>query len=514
MKLAHILFSVVMAVIDPLTSLFRAAMRATAGVSPALPRLIHFAQHPFQRRGYGRTVAGGGSIRRILALAFSRPVLTAAVIVALVFGTAALGHETAGMLMAGAAGQTVDLQAIKNTLDQQNRLFEEFKNANDERLKQIEKNGTADAALVTKVEQLNASITELQAQIREVENAAARPTLGRDGKPVRPEVKAHAEAFDRFVRKGIDDGLADLEIKAAHSVGTAADGGYALPEEIDRNIASLLQDISPIRSLANVVQVGTSDWKKLFNLHGTSSGWVGETAARPATNTSQLAEVAPPMGEIYANPAATQRSLDDLFFNVEQFMQDEAVEEFAKQEGTAFVNGDGTNKPKGFLTYTTAATSDKAGRAFGTIQHIATGVAGDLGATPYDQLIDMIQALKAGHRRNASWVMNALTLGRLRKVKDTTNNYIWQPAVAAGQPSTLLGYGVTEAEDMPDIAANALVAAFAHWKAAYTVVDRVGIRTLRDPYTNKPYVHFYMTKRVGGSLMDSQAIKLLKVAAA
>lgn len=512
MKFVNFLFAVLVMAVDPLVAVFRAAMRATSVGAPPIARLIKFAQHPFVKRGHGKVLAGSRGIRSFFA-AFSRPVLTAAVIVMLVCAAALHGDPGGALLLAGLGGNTVDVSALKGLIETQGRQFEEFKASNDEKLKQIEAKGSADAALVTKVEQLNNAITETQAKLREIETVAARPNFS-NGKEVRPEIAAHRKAFDVFARKGVEAGLEEIEIKAAHSVGTPADGGFALPEEIDRNIHAQLVDVSPIRGIANVVQVGTSDYKKLVNIHGTASGWVGETDARTATATSQLAEVTPTMGEIYAFPQATQKSLDDLFFNVEQFMTDEGTLQFAKEEGAAFVNGNAATKPKGFLTYTTAATSDKAGRAFGTIQHIATGAAAVLGATPYDQLIDMVQALKAGHRSRAGWVLNALTLGAFRKIKDTTNNYIWQPSVAAGQPSTLLGYAVTEAEDMPDIAANALVAAFADWKAAYTIVDRVGIRTLRDPFTNKPYVGFYMTKRVGGAVIDTAAIKLLKVATA
>jgi HK97 family phage major capsid protein len=258
--------------------------------------------------------------------------------------------------------------------------------------------------------------------------------------------------------------------------------------------------------------VSTSDYKKLVNVRGTASGWVDEDDARTATASSSMAQVTPFMGEIYANPQATQQMLDDVFFNAEQFIIDECATEFAAKEGAAFVVGDGTKKPKGFCAYTTAATADSS-RAFGTLEHVATGVAGDWAASnKADILITLVHKLKAGLRANARWVTNKGLLAEIRTFKDAEGNYLWRPGLEAGQPSTLLGYGITEAEDMPAKAASALSLAFGDFRRGYTIVDRIGTRILRDPYTNKPYVGFYVTKRVGGMVVDSQAIKFVKFA--
>lgn len=403
---------------------------------------------------------------------------------------------------------------IQNALTALNRAFEEFKAKNDERLKQIETKGHADAALVTEVENLNNAMTELQGQVREIQTAAARPRLSRDGQEIDAQAAAYADAWNLFARTG-EETPELVRAQNAMSTGSDADGGYAVPEELDRNILSLMQDVSPFRRLANVITVGSPNYRKLVNVHGAASGWVGETDPRSATNTAQLAQLTPFWGEIYANPQITQTTLDDVFFDVERWHADEVSSEFAQQEGAAFTSGDGTNKPKGFLAYTTAATRDSA-RAFGTLQYIPTGVAAAIGDDTHaaaDVLIDVIHNTKAGLRSGAIWLMNSLTVGAYRKVKDGDGNYIWQPSVQAGQPNMLLGYPVEESEDMPDIAADALPVAYGNFKRGYTIVDRVGIRVLRDPYTNKPYVGFYTTKRVGGFVADSQAIKLVKVAA-
>lgn len=374
--------------------------------------------------------------------------------------------------------------------------------------------GRSDAERKEILDKANAALVAAEAAKAAAELAATkagRSALGTegDGDPAKAE---HKKAFINFVRKGVEAGLRDVERKAVN-LATAADGGYALPEEIATDIQSRLVDISPMRAAATVVQVSTSDYKRLINTRGTASGWVGETSARTATNTPALYEAAAFMGEVYANPQATQQSLDDLFFNVEAFLAEDVSTEFARQEGAAFISGDGTNKPKGFLAYTTAATPDSA-RAFGTIEHVATGVAGDFAASNKgDKLIDVVYKLKAGHRAGAVWMMNKTVLGEVRTFKDTQGQYLWAPGLAAGQPSSLLGYSVVEAEDMPAKAANSLSIAFGNFRAGYCIVDRVGVSTLRDPYTNKPYVGFYTTKRVGGMLLDSEAIKVLKFAA-
>ena len=361
-------------------------------------------------------------------------------------------------------------------------------------------------------EKASAAIDAAEAAKKAAEDAikrAARSTVGASGE-IDPDKAEHKKAFNSFLRKGIETGLADLERKAVN-VTTAGDGGFALPEQIESVIAQRLLDISPVRSVANVVSVSTSDYKQLVDTRGMASGWVGEAGARTATNTPTFYEAAALMGEIYANPQAKQQSIDDLMFNVETWIAASIADEFAFREGAAFVSGDGTNKPKGFLNYATAATADSS-RAWGTLEHVATGVSADFAASNKgDKLVELVYKLKAGHRANAVWMTNKAILAEIRAFKEsTTNAYLWQPGLAAGQPSTLLGYNVVEAEDMPAKAANSLSIAFGDFRAGYTVVDRVGIRSLRDPYSNKPYVGFYVTKRVGGMVVNSEAIKVLK----
>lgn len=403
----------------------------------------------------------------------------------------------------------LDVKGIKDLLEKQGTAFEEFKKTNDERLK-AKADGNAVSDFDAKLSKLNTALDATQEEMKALQKRAARPGTGGDIDPAKAEHKA---AFGNFLRKGDDGNLLDLQ-KKAYNITTDGDGGYAVPEELDRDILSLLVDESPMRGIANIKVVGSSDYKKLVNTRGTGSGWVDEDDARPATASSGLASVTPYMGEIYAFPQATQQMLDDVFFNAEQFITEECATEFAQKEGASFVTGDGSKKPKGFLSYTTAATADAA-RAFGTIEHVATGAAGAWGAAdPADTLISLVYKLKQGMRANANWVLSKALLADVRKFKDTNGQYLWTPNLDQMQSSKLLGYNVVECEDMPAVAANSLSIAFGDFKRGYTIVDRIGTRVLRDPFTNKPYVGFYVTKRVGGMVVDSQAIKVIKFAAA
>ena len=281
-----------------------------------------------------------------------------------------------------------------------------------------------------------------------------------------------------------------------------------MPVETDKQITDLMTAISPIRSIASVRQVSTSTYKKPVTITGPAVGWVAETASRPETDSQSIDALSFPTAELYAMPAATTAFLDDAAVDVGQWIADEVNIAFAQQEGAAFVNGDGTNKPKGFLQATTVAD---ASWAWGKLGYLVTGVSGDLPASDKsDVLIDLVYSLKAGYRQNANWVMNRRTQAVLRKLKDDSGNYLWQPAATADGRATLLGFPLVEAEDMPDIAANALSIAFGDFKRGYLIVDRQGVSVLRDPYSAKPYVLFYTTKRVGGGVQNFEAIKLLK----
>jgi HK97 family phage major capsid protein len=361
--------------------------------------------------------------------------------------------------------------------------------------------------LVARQDAAEAAIAELRDDVDEVKGRLDRigraPRAPLDGGRGSTEVKGFV---DGYLRQG-----RETEVKAVQGT-VPADGGYAVPREIDALIANQVKEISPIRQLAQVVQVGTAGYRKLVTLGGAASGWASETAARPETGTPTFQEIVPPSGDLYANPAASQAMLDDAAFDLEAWLASEIATEFGRAEGAAFVNGSGTNRPKGFLTAATSAQDDAA-RAFGTLQFVPSGDAATLGDTIELTLIDLVHALKAGHRQGASWVMNSATLAEVRKLKTADGAFLWQAGLAAGQPDRLLGYPVVEAEDMPDVAANAFPIAFGNFRAGYLIAERSATSILRDPFTNKPFVHFYATKRIGGQVLDSEAIKLLKITA-
>lgn len=341
---------------------------------------------------------------------------------------------------------------------------------------------------------LNDAMCDLEAKMRDMFKTGNRPEVD-------VEAAEGKSAFNSFLRSG--------ETKSM-SVAVNADGGYAVPKVVDNVISNRLVEVSDMRSLASVINVSSDKYSKLHNVGGTGSGWVGETDARPETATPKFVEITPAFGEVYANAFITQFYLHDAMFDAEAFITSEAATEFARAEGNAFLLGDGVKKPKGLLTATTAATKDSA-RAFGTVQHIASGAAAAL--TNPDKLIEMTQSLKAGFRPGASWGFNRSTIGVIRSFKDANGRYMLEPSYQAGQPSTLLGYTVNELEDMPDIAAGNIAGFFGDLKAAYLIADVTGTSVLRDPYTTKPSVCFYFTKRVGGTIADTEAVKFLKIAA-
>lgn len=339
----------------------------------------------------------------------------------------------------------------------------------------------------------------LEASFEGVTMPGARPVLGASG--------GEAQAFsDGFIRRGTLHG-AGVEVKAM-STTTPGDGGVAVPREIDERIEVMIKAASPIRRIAQVVKVGSSGYRKLVT--GTvTSGWATETQARPDTGSPAFNEVAPPMGDLYANVAASQAMLDDAAFDVEGWLAGEIASEFARAEGEAFVRGNGNGRPRGFIN-NSAALADGS-RGFGTVQHIMSGTAGSLGPNPIDKLLDLMHLVKARYRANSHWVMNGRTLGVVRKLKTSDGGFLLQPRLTEAAPDRLLGFPVLEAEDMPDIADTATPIAFGDFHAGYIIAERTETVLLRDPYTNKPFVNFYATKRIGGSVANSDAIKLLKI---
>lgn len=374
--------------------------------------------------------------------------------------------------------------------------FEAFKAKYDARQDQIE--AALDAAAVT--------------------DAAAKLNSG-DGQMVDPEYR---KIFASYVQRGATDAEASLiekngsgdraAIRAAMSEGDNSAGGYLAPIEWDRQVRKAQRHLSPMRRLAQTVTTGVNGYSTLWSNELWGSGWVGETANRPQTTTTGLSPLVFPTGEIYAMPAATQRLLDDAQLNFEEWIGAELGEEFLRQEGIAFVSGDGVNKPLGFLQYLpggVAAVGETAAHPGGELSATNSGSAAEI--TP-DGLVDLKYGLATPYRQNATWLMNSTTAARVSKMKDGDGNYIWREGLMADQPAMLLGRPVEIDENMPNVAADAYAIAFGDFQRGYLINDRIGVRILRDPYTAKPYVLFYATKRVGGGVLDPRAIRVQKIA--
>jgi HK97 family phage major capsid protein len=413
-------------------------------------------------------------------------------------------HAANSAALAAPETKAGDAESVAQAFDEFMRTFEAFREANDERLAQIESMVGPDTVTSEKMERINRAVDEQRRALDRLIVKAGRPTLSGANAPV---VSEHKRAFEAYVRGGDETALRRIEAKAM-SVGSDADGGYLVPDETAAEIGKRLTAISPIRAISGVRLVSASVYKKPFALTGPATGWVGETDARPQTASPTLAELQFPTMELYAMPAATQTLLEDSAVDLDAWIASEVEIAFAEQEGAAFVNGDGVNKPRGFLDVPIVA---EASWSWGNLGYVATGVDGAFAASdPSDKLVDTIYALKAGYRQNAHWVMNRRTQAEIRKIKDADGNYLWQPPAAVGEKAMLMGFPVAESEDMPDIASNETAIAFGDFSRGYLIVDRTGVRVLRDPYTAKPYVLFYTTKRVGGGVQDFDAIKLVK----
>lgn len=389
---------------------------------------------------------------------------------------------------------------IKALIGDLNKDFESFKATIAEKDKEIAAKFD-DVVTTEKLERINTSVSELQASVDQANTKmAAMEMAGGDKGKIRDQ--EYTDAFRAHFRKG--------DVQASLNKGADAEGGYLAPVEWDRTITDKLIEVSPMRQIASVQSISTAGFTKLYNLRGTASGWVGETGARTETNTPTFGNMTFTPGEIYANPAATQQMLDDSEVSLEMWLAGEVETEFAQQEGLAFIAGNGTNKPYGFLTFVDGGTQ-AATNPLGSIETVTTASGA---AIDPDELVDVVYALPSAFTGNARWIMNRSTQGVIRKLKDGDGTFLWQPSYVAGQPAQILGYPVTEMPGMPDIALSALPIAFGDFQRGYLIVERTGVRVLRDPFSNKPYVHFYTTKRVGGGVNNPECIKVLEMAAA
>lgn len=427
-------------------------------------------------------------------------------------------------LLRGVMAVRADANDPATVLAQLNKAFEEFKAKNDERIEALS-TGKADTVLNEQVDRINATITELQTNLADVAAKAASRGLNAAGDEdlvkaakvfakergvdISPDdYKAYRDGLNVYMRRG---GGTPRDVMAAMSVGSDPDGGYTVTPDTSGRIVKKIYETSPMRQVAAVTTIGTDRLEGFNDLGEGTAGWVGETQARPTTSTPQLGKWEIPVHEMYAFPQATQKLLDDSMFDIESWLADKTSDKFIRTENASFLNGDGVLKPRGLMTYPTAITTD-ATRAWGTFQHILTGTDGTFGSAPNgtDKLIDLVYSVKAGYRANANFMAARATIGAIRKLKDGNGNYAWQPSLSAMSGGTILGFNVVEAEDMPAMAQDSLSLAFGDFRETYQIVDRIGIRVLRDALTNKPYVGFYTTKRVGGAAINFEAVKFLK----
>lgn len=440
-------------------------------------------------------------------------------------------------------------QELKDAIDAIGRNFEEFKAENDKLLKK----GIRDALAEAKLDKLNQSIDDLtgkkedlekrmkaEADLREelerkvnklqISGAADEKeakglidwnqqvkTLARQRGLAEPQdqtledYKLYKRASGIYLRKGVD--ALSAEERKAMLVGSDVDGGHFVTPDLGGRIVARVYELSPIRAISAVQQIGSDALEGIEDLGEADAGWVGEVATRSDTNTPQIGKYRIEAHEMYAQPKASQKLLDDSSVDVEAWLSGKVADKFARVEGTAFVSGTGVGKPRGFAAYTTAATAD-ATRAWGTLEHVKTGANGAFHTTQADPLFDLIAAFKPHFLNGAQWVTRRTVIAAIRKFKTTTTlEYIWQPGLQAGQPDRLLGYPIVMAEDMPALATDSLSMALGNFKEGYQIVDRLGVRVLRDPFTDKPYVKFYTIKRTGGQVVNFEAIKFIKFAA-
>lgn len=378
--------------------------------------------------------------------------------------------------------------------------------------------GEVKSALTGFLTEFNTFQSEIKTKLKEQDtrlamldrksHATSRPTLARGAEADAP----HKKAFAAYLRSGDDDGLRGLTVEEkALSTAVAADGGYLVDPQTAAQVVGVLRSSASIRTIANVVQVESTAFDVLVDHTDIGSGWATETGVVTETGTPQIDRISIPLHELAALPKASQRLLDDSAFDVEGWLAQRIADKFSRAEASAFVAGDGIDKPKGFLSYPKVDTDIWA---WGSLGYVPTGSVGDFSSTdPADAVVDLVYALGARYRANATFVMNSKTAGAMRKMKDADGRFLWSDGLAAGEPARLMGYPVLIAEDMPDIAANAYAVAFGDFRAGYTVAERPDLRILRDPFSAKPHVLFYATKRIGGDVSDFAAIKLLKFAA-
>lgn len=390
--------------------------------------------------------------------------------------------------------------------------FEAFRETNEERLVQIERRMAADVVTTDKLDRLNAALDDYKARVDAIVLKNARPAIHGGEAASSHLVREHKAAFGAYVRGGHETGLKDLERKALTE--GAADGGFMIPPEIEAEVSMRLAAISSIRSISSVQPISSGIYKKPVTSEGPAAAWATGSSSFDETAGPTLHNLTIEAHELYAVPAASQVLLEDGAVDVDRWLAAEIELAFAEKENEAFVNGSGNSQPDGFMA---ASKIAEASWSWDKLGFVATGDANGFkssssSVSSADALIDLVYALKAAYRQNGTFVMNRRTQAEVRKLKDADGNHVWAPPASPGAPASLLNFPVVESEEMDEVSAGKYPIAFGDFRRGYLIVDRAGIRILRDPYSAKPNVLFYTTKRVGGAIQDYAAIKLLKVA--
>lgn len=397
---------------------------------------------------------------------------------------------------------------VTTTLEDLGRTFQEFKSTNEERLSSLERKGQEDPLVVQKLDRINAAMDQAEIRLKQLEAARLRPHSGSS------EMGAdigHKSAFLCYVRKGTEQDLQSYEAKAMFSQ-SGQEGGYLIPSGLSEKLYSVLNASSVMRELATVREITTDALELLLDKDMADAGWAQETGARDETASPELVKIRIQAHEMYAKPRATQKLLDDAMLNVEEWLSEKIAEKMAAMENMAFINGDGLGKPKGFLSY---ESTSKDNWAWGKFEHVLSGQDGAFAGSGVDVLNDVMAALKPQYMNGACWLMSRSTQSAIRKLRDAADNrHVWQPAFQEGSRPTLMGCPIYVTDDMPALVSgtSSVSLAFGNFKEAYQIVDRQGVHVLRDPYSAKPYVEFYTTRRVGGDVVNFEALKLIKFA--
>ena len=424
-----------------------------------------------------------------------------------------------------------EFQEIKAAIDERLKVFDDFKKTNDERLEAIEKGlptGELDekmSKIGDRLDAIGSTVKEwetereaMQERIEELEAKKNDPGFGAKEK----RQDEYKQTFLAWIRSAGQDADAEAKMRSQYrdlqdrkevNIGTPASGGYAVPEEISRMIELQEAKFSPVRDLVKVVASSTSDYKELVDIRGKTAGWVGEQGSRDETNTPQLRERVPTHGELYAYPQSSEWAIDDIFFNVEEWLARSAGEEFALETGDAVIRGDGTNKPTGLVNTAPVATDDTfpPTRSAEALESVAA--AGN-GVITMDEIIDLVYTLNSRYLAGSSFAMSTATAGTVRKLKSSDGTYYWQPSTQVGEPDTLLGYPVAKWEQLDPISTAASTnypIMFGNFGRGYVLNDIVGTRITRDDVTNPGFVRWYIRRRLGGIILNNNAIKVLAV---